>query len=283
MAKVFSRTGGFLKFKEDSFVKYYNLNEIEITVRDNKVNFPDGNGYLFSSVSPTFASNEVFADQIGTWQAEAQAGASGGEDVNAVHVNKENEIAGVASKATPTTNDFLLIEDAADSNNKKKITIGDLPATSDVSAVHVNVANEITAITEKTTVSNQDEFIIEDSSSSFVKKSIKRKTLISPINNNTETATTLTPNIDENQQESLNNLATALTIAAPTGTASTGMKLILRIADNGTARALTFNAIYRAIGVTLPTTTTANKILYIGLIYSEQGTKWDVVAIKEEV
>ena len=187
---------------------------------------------MFSEVSPSFASNEIFADQIGTWQAEAQAGASGGEDVN---------------------------------------------------AVHVNVANEITAITEKTTVSNQDEFIIEDSSASFVKKSIKRKTLINPINNNTETATTLTPNIDEYQQESVNDLATALTIGAPTGTVATGMKLILRIADNGTARALTFNAIYRAIGVTLPTTTTANKVLYIGLIYSEQGAKWDVVAIKEEV
>ena len=80
------------------FVKYYNLNEIEITVRDNKVNFPDGNGYLFSNVSPSFASNEIFADQIGTWQAEAQAGASGGEDVNAVHVNQANEIAGVTSK-----------------------------------------------------------------------------------------------------------------------------------------------------------------------------------------
>ena len=283
MAKVFSRAGGFLKFKEDSFVKYYNLNEIEITVRDNKVNFPDGNGYLFSNVSPSFASNEIFADQIGTWQAEAQAGASGGEDVNAVHVNQADEIAGVASKATPTVSDFLLIEDVADGNSKKKITIGDIPATSDVNAVHVNVANEITAITEKTTVSNQDEFIIEDSSASFVKKSIKRKTLINPINNNTETATTLTPNIDEYQQESVNDLATALTIGAPTGTVASGMKLILRIADNGTAQALTFNAIFRAIGVTLPTTTTANKILYIGCIYSEQGSKWDVIAIKEEV
>ena len=283
MAKVFSRAGGFLKFKEDSFVKYYNLNEIEITVRDNKVNFPDGNGYLFSEVSPSFASNEIFADQIGTWQAEAQAGASGGEDVNAVHVNQADEIAGVASKATPTVSDFLLIEDVADGNSKKKITIGDIPATSDVNAVHVNVANEITAITEKTTVSNQDEFIIEDSSSSFVKKSIKRKTLINPINNNTETATTLTPNIDEYQQESVNDLATALTIGAPTGTVASGMKLIIRIADNGTAQALTFNAIFRAIGVTLPTTTTANKILYIGCIYSEQGSKWDVIAIKEEV
>ena len=283
MAKVFSRAGGFLKFKEDSFVKYYNLNEIEITVRDNKVNFPDGNGYLFSNVSPSFASNEIFADQIGTWQAEAQAGASGGEDVNAVHVNQADEIAGVASKATPTVSDFLLIEDVADGNSKKKITIGDIPATSDVNAVHVNEPNEITAITEKTTVSNQDEFIIEDSSASFVKKSIKRKTLINPINNNTETATTLTPNIDEYQQESVNDLATALTIGAPTGTVASGMKLILRIADNGTAQALTFNAIFRAIGVTLPTTTTANKILYIGCIYSEQGSKWDVIAIKEEV
>ena len=283
MAKVFSRAGGFLKFKEDSFVKYYNLNEIEITVRENKVNFPDGNGYLFSNVSPSFASNEIFADQIGTWQAEAQAGASGGEDVNAVHVNQADEIAGVTSKGTPTVSDFLLIEDVADGNSKKKITIGDIPATSDVNAVHVNEPNEITAITEKTTVSNQDEFIIEDSSASFVKKSIKRKTLINPINNNTETATTLTPNIDEYQQESVNDLATALTIGAPTGTVATGMKLILRIADNGTARALTFNAIYRAIGVTLPTTTTADKILYIGCIYSEQGSKWDVIAIKEEV
>ena len=232
MAKVFSRAGGFLKFKEDSFVKYYNLNEIEITVRENKVNFPDGNGYLFSEVSPSFQSNEIFADQIGTWQAEAQAGASGGEDVN---------------------------------------------------AVHVNVANEITAITEKTTVSNQDEFIIEDSSSSFVKKSIKRKTLINPINNNTETTAILTPNIDEYEQESVNNLTAALIVGAPTGTVASGMKLILRIADNGTAQALIFNAIFRAIGVTLPTTTTANKILYIGCIYNSQGSKWDVIAIKEEV
>ena len=79
------------------------------------------------------------------------------------------------------------------------------------------------------------------------------------------------------------DLASALTIAAPTGTPSTGMKLVIRLTDNGTNRALTFNNIYRAIGVTLPTTTTADKILYIGCIYDEAGSKWDVVAIKEEV
>lgn len=153
----------------------------------------------------------------------------------------------------------------------------------DANAVHVNVASEISAITEKTTVANIDEFIIEDSGASFVKKSIKRANIVKPINNNTTTATTLTPNVNLNDQETVTDLASAMTIAEPTGTVSSGMKLMLRIADDGTNRALTWNGIFRAIGVTLPTTTTANKILYVGCIYSEQGSKWDVVAIKEEV
>ena len=104
-----------------------------------------------------------------------------------------------------------------------------------------------------------------------------------PIVNSVATATTLTPNIDENEQEVVTDLATALTIAAPTGTPSTGMKLVIRLTDNGTNRALTWNVIYRAIGITLPTTTTANKILYIGFVYNEAGSKWDAVAVKEEV
>lgn len=153
----------------------------------------------------------------------------------------------------------------------------------DANAVHVNAANEITAITEKTSVDNQDEFIIEDSDASYVKKSITRKNIVKPIVNSIATTATLTPNIDENEQEDVTDLASALTIAAPTGTPSTGMKLVIRLTDDGTGRALTFNNIYRAIGVTLPTTTTADKILYIGCIYDEAGSKWDVVAIKEEV
>lgn len=152
----------------------------------------------------------------------------------------------------------------------------------DANAVHVNAANEITSITEKTTVDNQDEFIIEDSADSGNKKSIKRKNIVRPIVNSTTTTATLTPNIDEYEQEDVTDLASAMTIAAPTGTPSTGMRLIFRITDDGTARALTWNVIYRAIGVTIPSTTTANKILYVGCIYDEAGSKWDVVAVKEE-
>lgn len=49
-------------------------------------------------------------------------------DPDAIHDNVASEISAVAAKSSPTTSDFLLIEDAADSNNKKRITIGSLPS-----------------------------------------------------------------------------------------------------------------------------------------------------------
>ena len=74
----------------------------------------------------------------------------------------------------------------------------------------------------------------------------------------------------------------ALTIAEPTGSPVDGRKLIIRIKDNGTAIGITFNAIFTAIGVTLPTTTTISKVLYIGCIYNSNTTTWDVIAVKEQ-
>jgi len=49
--------------------------------------------------------------------------------------------------------------------------------------------------------------------------------------------------------------AAGLTLANPTGTALDGWGIVIRIKDNGTARSITFGSQYRAIGVTLPTTT----------------------------
>ncbi|OBH96999.1 hypothetical protein A5716_16660 [Mycolicibacterium conceptionense] len=55
-----------------------------------------------------------------------------------------------------------------------------------------------------------------------------------------------------------------------------------RFKDNGTARALNWNAIYRAIGVTLPTATVAGKTLYVTTIYNAADNKWDVIDVKQE-
>jgi hypothetical protein len=45
---------------------------------------------------------------------------------------------------------------------------------------------------------------------------------------------------------------------------------------------LTWNAIYRAVGTTLPVATTATKTIYVGCIYNAADTKWDVVAVSTQ-
>jgi len=93
---------------------------------------------------------------------------------------------------------------------------------------------------------------------------------------------TPTPNADTTDLHILTAQAAAAAFAAPTGTPSQGQKLIIRIKDNATARALSWNAIYRALGVALPTTTTISKTLYVGFIYNSTDAKWDCIAKTEE-
>jgi hypothetical protein len=71
--------------------------------------------------------------------------------------------------------------------------------------------------------------------------------------------------------------AVGLTLANPTGTFSEGQSLIIRVKDNGTARAITYGVNFRAIGVTAPTTTVANKTTYIGCIFNSTDTKFDII------
>ena len=94
---------------------------------------------------------------------------------------------------------------------------------------------------------------------------------------------TLTPDVDSNSLEQITAQAVGLTVATPTGTPFLGQKLTINITDDGTARAIAWNAIYNVVGVTLPVTTTISKSLYVGCIYNSNTTNWDVVAVKEEV
>jgi hypothetical protein len=93
------------------------------------------------------------------------------------------------------------------------------------------------------------------------------------------TASTLTPDVSAADQYAYTALASGLTINAPTGTPVDGDKLIFRLLDNGTTRALTWNATFTVIGTTLPTATTASKMTYVGCIYNAANTRWDVVAV----
>ena len=87
---------------------------------------------------------------------------------------------------------------------------------------------------------------------------------------------TVTP-ISTNDLIKITSQAVGLTLANPTGTFTEGQALMIRIKDNGTARTIAFDTNYRAIGVTLPTTTVISKTMYLGIIYNSTDSKWDIV------
>jgi hypothetical protein len=102
---------------------------------------------------------------------------------------------------------------------------------------------------------------------------------VTPRIGTTASSATPTPDADANDEFTVTAQAAAAAFAAPTGTPTDGQKLVIRIKDNGTARALSFNAIYRAgTDVTLPTTTVLSKTMYLGFIYNAADSKWDLVA-----
>lgn len=77
--------------------------------------------------------------------------------------------------------------------------------------------------------------------------------------------------------------ATGLTLDNPTGSWQQGQDLIIRINDSGVSQTITYNAGYRAVGIVLPTATTANKTIYLGIIYNSDSSTWDVIGLTEEI
>jgi hypothetical protein len=92
---------------------------------------------------------------------------------------------------------------------------------------------------------------------------------------------TLTPT-SAAKQYNITGQNAALTIAAPTGTFTDGQDLLIRIKDNGTARAISWNAVFRAVGITLPTTTVVSKVLYVGAKWNAAENVFDVIAVGQQ-
>lgn len=100
---------------------------------------------------------------------------------------------------------------------------------------------------------------------------------------NTSSSSTPAPTGDaKDNYYQLTALATAPTFAAPSGTPADGNTLLIRIKDNGTARALAWNAIYRGgTSIALPTTTTISKTMYVQFIYNSADSKWDLIGLTD--
>ena len=80
------------------------------------------------------------------------------------------------------------------------------------------------------------------------------------------------------QAEAISSMTTNLS-----GTPTNFQTLVIRIKDDGTARAITWGAKFVAKGVALPTTTVISKLLTVGFIYDTVLATWGCVASVQEV
>jgi len=104
---------------------------------------------------------------------------------------------------------------------------------------------------------------------------------ITPTVQTVASSATVTP-VSTNDLVTVTAQATGLTLANPTGTFAEGQSLMIRIKDNGTAQTIAFGTNYRAIGITLPTTTVISKTIYLGIIYNSTDAKWDILGLNQQ-
>lgn len=107
---------------------------------------------------------------------------------------------------------------------------------------------------------------------------------VTPRVGTTTSSATPTINTDSYDMYSITALATAITSMTTnlSGTPTNGQKLLIRIKDDGTARAITWGASFEAKGVSLPTTTVISKVLTVGFIYDTVTSKWGCVGSAQE-
>lgn len=91
----------------------------------------------------------------------------------------------------------------------------------------------------------------------------------------------IAPNVQQYDVIVITNQAEALVINNPVSSVSVpaGTKLMLRIRDDGTSRAISFGNLYRGMAKALPAYTVAGKLAYLGFIYDSTEDLWDLLAV----
>lgn len=105
-----------------------------------------------------------------------------------------------------------------------------------------------------------------------------------PVVQNETTAATITP-VAGIDCVDITALASAVTIANPRFDGYNFQKLMIRIKDNGTARAITWGSLYVAGGFPLPSTTILSKIMTLGFQFNTANdlNKWQLIGFAQEV
>lgn len=145
--------------------------------------------------------------------------------------------------------------------------------------------NENVALTSTSTelnlLSGSTSLVTPTSTNTLTNKRIEPR-IVTEANYTTDTGTSLSVATADIFQVTAQ--AGALKLNNPGGTPVAGQKLIIRVKDDGTARALTYDTQFRAsTDLPLPSTTILGKTMYMGFIYSVTDTKWDLLAYLDNI
>lgn len=211
-----------------------------------------------NSLLPTQAGNSGKVLQTNGTDTSWQTPSGSGDSL----ISEGALINSATSKATPVDADFVGLMDSAAANILKKVSWLNIKATLKTyfDTLYQGVGSYVT-LTGTETLTNK-------------RITVRIQSVTS--------AATVTPNADTDDAIKITAQAAGLTLANPSGTPTGMQAMIIRIKDNGVARTIAYGAQYRAIGVTLPTTTVISKTIYLGLIWNADDTKWDVIGYSLE-
>jgi len=175
--------------------------------------------------------------------------------------------------------DGLLVEHGQDGKHTSALV-----TTLKASGAVVNTGtSDVTIVTPKALADSDyaktsDITVTADSTTTFTNKKIEPR-VVTAASYTTDTGTSLSVATCDVFQVTAQ--AGALKFNNPGGTPVAGQKLIIRVKDDGTARALTYDTQFRASSdLALPTTTVLGKTLYMGFMFNLTDTKWDLLAVQ---
>lgn len=219
-------------------------------------------GVLYYSASGTLASSGVLAANaivLGGGAGATPATTTTGTGVVTAIGNNVNTTGGLVTQSGTLASSALLLGGGSGSA---------ITSTTTGSGVVTAIGNAVDAASGLTTTTG---------TATLTNKRVNPRAVAAGA-----TSGNLTPNGDTTDVFNAFGLTGAITMLTPSGTPVDGQRLMLRFEDNGTGRGITWtttSGAYRAVGVTLPSTTTASKITYVGCVYNSTDIFWDVVAV----
>lgn len=206
--------------------------------------------------------------------------ATGGVTANSTTVGVGNSTLNVA-----TTNTTLTISGAAGNSQLTAVSYRLSNTTSNAFAVNTSVVSigAATGVSANASLGSNGQVLSSNGTAVFW----AAPTRLPRVSSTTSITSPLAWNSDNFDMYATTAQATSLTISADAGTPVNGQKIIFRFKDSGTSQTLAFTTGvsngFRAVGVIIPTATSANRITYVGCIFNSADSRWDVIAVTTEI